>query len=220
MPDTTARLLIVDDEPSIRTSMSHVLTEIGYGVRTAEDGFSALHELRHEAPDIVLSDLKMPGMSGFELLSVVRRRFPVVHTIAMSGAFQGDEVPSGVAADAFYQKGSSIGSLLRIMEALPQMAQRAPQPPNTEEPAWVERTEHGSSGVPYVMLVCPECLRSFPHPVGNSLCLIMRETDCIHCRSSIRYVIVEPAGRELSQVLQRKPAEREQTPVIQPQYYY
>ena len=220
MPDTTSRLLIVDDEPSIRTTMSYVLNEIGYRVRTAEDGYSALHELRQEVPDIVISDLNMPGMSGFELLSVVRRRFPAIHTIAMSGAFQGDEVPSGVAADAFYQKGSSIGSLLRIMEALPQMTQRAPQPPSTEEPVWVQRNEHDSSGVPEVTIICPECQRSFPHPVGNSLCLIMRETDCIYCRSSIRYVVVEPTARKLSQVLQRKPAEREQTPAIQPQYYY
>src|SRR5271165_2973391 len=119
MPDTQAKLLIVDDEPSIRTSLSHVLGEIGYSVRTAEDGFSALVEIRKEAPDILLSDLNMPGMSGFELLSVVRRRFPAIQAIAMSGAFHGDEVPSGVAADAFFQKGSSVGSLLRIMEAMP-----------------------------------------------------------------------------------------------------
>ncbi|MDR3752146.1 MAG: response regulator [Terracidiphilus sp.] len=220
MPDTTARLLIVDDEPSIRTSMSHVLTEIGYGVRTANDGFAALRELRQEVPDIVLSDLNMPGMSGFELLTVVRRRFPAVHTIAMSGAFQGDEVPSGVAADAFYQKGSSIGSLLRIMEALPQMEPRAAQLCSTTEPVWVERAEHGSSGLPYAMIECPECLRSFPQPVGSLLCLILYEASCVFCRSSIRFVIVEPADRAASQVLQRKPAEREQTPAIQPQFYY
>jgi DNA-binding NtrC family response regulator len=120
MPETKAKLLIVDDEPSIRSSMSAVLAEIGYGVRCAENGLSALWELSREIPDILLSDLNMPGMSGFELLSVVRRRFPEIHTIAMSGAFLGDEVPSGVAADAFYQKGSSMGSLLRILEALPQ----------------------------------------------------------------------------------------------------
>jgi len=220
MPDITARLLIVDDEPSIRTSMSFVLTEIGYGVRTAEGGFAALHELRQEVPDILISDLNMPGMSGFELLSVVRRRFPAIHTIAMSGAFQGDEVPSGVAADAFYQKGSSIGSLLRIMEALPQLTQRASKAGSTEDPVRVERTDHGSSGVPYAMIDCPECLRSFPQPVGDLLCLIMYETSCIFCRSSIRFVIVEPTDRTLSQVLQRKPTDREQTPAIQPQFYY
>jgi CheY-like chemotaxis protein len=113
-----ARLLIVDDEPSIRYSLTCVLTEIGYNVRSAEDGFSALLEIRNEVPEILLSDLNMPGMSGFELLSEVRRQFPAIQTIAMSGAFSGDEVPSGIAADGFFQKGSSMGSLLRLMGGL------------------------------------------------------------------------------------------------------
>jgi CheY-like chemotaxis protein len=113
-----ARLLIVDDEPSIRYSLTCVLTEIGYEVRSAEDGLSALLEIRNQVPEILLSDLNMPGMSGFELLSEVRRQFPAIQTIAMSGAFHGDEVPSGVAADGFYQKGSSVGSLLQLMGGL------------------------------------------------------------------------------------------------------
>jgi CheY-like chemotaxis protein len=113
-----ARLLIVDDEPSIRYSLSCVLAEIGYDVRSAEDGSAALLEIRNEVPEILLSDLNMPGMSGFELLLEVRRQFPAIQTIAMSGAFHGDEVPSGVAADGFYQKGSSMGSLLRLMSGL------------------------------------------------------------------------------------------------------
>ncbi|MGA2635130.1 MAG: response regulator [Terracidiphilus sp.] len=127
MPETKAKILIVDDEPSIRGAISAVLTEIGYGVRCAEDGHSALRELSREIPDIVLSDLHMPGMTGFELLSVLRRRFPEIHTIAMSGSFSGDEVPSGVAADAFYQKGSSTGCLLRIMDSLLKTERELPQ---------------------------------------------------------------------------------------------
>ncbi|MDR3777001.1 MAG: response regulator [Terracidiphilus sp.] len=127
MPNTKARVLIVDDEPSIRLSMSLILVEIGYQVRSAEDGHSALHELRSEIPDILITDLNMPGMSGFELLAEVRRSFPAIHTIAMSGAFCGDEVPSGVAADAFFQKGSSVGSLLKMMDALPRQERMTPR---------------------------------------------------------------------------------------------
>jgi DNA-binding NtrC family response regulator len=126
MPNTPATLLIVDDEPSIRESLSQVLTEIGYRVRSAEDGFTALREIVSEAPELLLSDLNMPGISGFELLSEVRRRFPAIRTIAMSGSFRGDEAPSGVAADGFYQKGSSIAALLRMMETLPPMERYAP----------------------------------------------------------------------------------------------
>jgi CheY-like chemotaxis protein len=118
MPYAQAKLLIVDDDPSLRMSLSHIFTELGYSVRIAEDGFSALFEIRQEIPDIILSDLNMPGMSGFEFLSVVRRRFPGIHLIAMSGAFSGDGVQPGVAADAFYEKATSLGSLLQIVEAV------------------------------------------------------------------------------------------------------
>lgn len=128
MTCTKARLLIVDDEPAIRTSMSLVFTELGYSVRSAEDGFSALHQIRHEQPEILLSDLNMPGMCGFELLSVVRRQFPAIHTIAMSGSFSGIEVPCGVDADAFYEKGSGMGALLQLLRTPLQMNRPAPQP--------------------------------------------------------------------------------------------
>ena len=101
-----------------RTTLSHIFTELGYSVRSAEDGFSALFEIRQEIPDVILSDLNMPGMSGFEFLSVVRRRFPGIHVIAMSGAFSGDGVQPGVAADAFYEKATGLGSLLQIVEAV------------------------------------------------------------------------------------------------------
>lgn len=69
----------------------------------------------------------MPGMSGFELLSVVRRRFPAIRVIAMS-VFSEDEILSGVAADAFFQKGRGFGDLLMILESLPQPERWAQQP--------------------------------------------------------------------------------------------
>jgi CheY-like chemotaxis protein len=172
-----AKLLVVDDEPSIRSLISHVLAEIGYGVRSAEDGFSALGELRKEIPDILLSDLQMPGMTGFELLSVVRRRFPNVWTVAMSGMSCGDEAPSGISADAFYQKGSSMGSLLSILEALPRPKRMRPTQQKAAEPIWIHPDVHRTSGVPCVTIACPECLRTFPHTLGSHSQI--RETECV-----------------------------------------
>ena len=69
-------LLLVDDDKALRHLHSLILTHAGYSVRIAQDGFSALTATRIEVPNILLSDLYMPGMSGFELLSVVLRRFP------------------------------------------------------------------------------------------------------------------------------------------------
>jgi CheY-like chemotaxis protein len=198
-------LLIVDDEESIRTSLSQVLAEIGYRVRSADDGFSALREIRQQMPDILLSDLNMPRMSGFELLSVVRRRFPAIRTIAMSGSFSGDEVPSGVAADGFYQKGSSIVALLRIMETLPLVERVAHPPSSPDTPLWIHRNIHDFSPDAYITITCPECLRTFPEALGTGY--LKHNTNCIYCRSAIHYAIVQPADRMPLQVFQRKPAE-------------
>src|SRR5689334_24983588 len=68
-----SRVLIVDDEPVVLETSAAVIRSFGFSVRTAEDGFVALQILREVLPDIILADLRMPGMSGFELLSIVRR---------------------------------------------------------------------------------------------------------------------------------------------------
>lgn len=76
MGDFHYRILVVDDDGQIRRVSEAVLSQYGYEVRTASDGFEALALMRKALPDLIISDLKMPNMSGFELLSVVRRRFP------------------------------------------------------------------------------------------------------------------------------------------------
>jgi len=189
--DCPTTLLIVDDEPAIRTTLSQVLAEIGYSVRSAQNGFSALAEIRKEIPDIILSDLNIPGMCGFEFLSVVRRRFPSIWTIAMSVAFSGEEVASGIAADDFYQKGSGIRSLLQIIAGLAPPDRLPDNHPVASTPLRIQRIGHDARGVPYVSITCPECLRSFSQIVDGSLTLV-RETCCAHCRNPIYYAIAEP----------------------------
>jgi len=117
-------VLVVDDKEWIRIAISLVLEEFGYSVRCAEDGHSALREIYQQNPDILLSDLSMPGMSGFELLVNVRRLFPTIKVIAMSGSFSGSEVPQGVLADAFYPKGGSVSTLLQAFRSLSSMKNR------------------------------------------------------------------------------------------------
>jgi len=99
------RILVVDDEECIRVVFAAILQREGYEVRAAQDGFDALLKISQFVPDLIISDLNMPRMSGFELLSVVRRRFPNILVVASSGAYGTGVVPSGVLADAFFAKG-------------------------------------------------------------------------------------------------------------------
>lgn len=60
------QIRVVDDDPSVRESVAMTLMAAGYDVVAAEDGFRALSQLKKKLPDVILSDLDMPGMSGFE----------------------------------------------------------------------------------------------------------------------------------------------------------
>lgn len=66
------RILIVDDEANARSALSELLKDEGYAVETAADGFKALGKMADFSPDLLLTDLKMPGMDGLELLKRTR----------------------------------------------------------------------------------------------------------------------------------------------------
>lgn len=214
-----AKLLVVDDETPIRMSLSSIFTELGYGVRTAHDGFSALAEIRREIPDLILSDLKMPGMSGFELLSIVRCRFPAIQVIAMSGAFSGDGVPPGVAADAFYEKASHPGVLFRMVEAMIRTEMSPSDRTSALAPIWIPRNGHDHAGRPYVMVTCTECLRTFAQVLSKDFG-VMQGTDCVYCSSPIHYAMVHPERPALPLTFQRKPASGGPTPLSVPSLSY
>jgi CheY-like chemotaxis protein len=192
MSQAKPRLLIVDDEPNIRSSISEILAEVGYRVRSAPDARAALAEIRREAPEVLLSDLNMPGMSGSELLLLVRREFPRIRLVAMSGAFSGEDIPMGVPADAFYPKSASMEHLLEIMESFAAQKPSAPSPHDIRTPIWVARSVRDASGEAYVRVECPECFRTFPWALNGSsepTCAIA----CGFCGSSIWYAVIPPA---------------------------
>ena len=140
----------------------------------------------------MLSDLNMPQMSGFELLSVVRRRFPQIPVIAMSGAYHsGDAVPGGVIADAFYAKGqSNPQTLLRVVaDLIRTSAAHAVDHERESAPVWIPRNGKDSHGIPFVVLTCTECLRSFPLSVMTEDLQKIQETPCLFCPNTVRYII-------------------------------
>ena len=113
------RLLIVDDQRSNRELISNIMRSEGYDVLTAQDGFDALNRLVEPLPNAIISDLNMPRMSGFEFLAVVRQKFPHLPVLAISGEFQGNELPTGVLADAYLPKGGyTFNQLLSTIREL------------------------------------------------------------------------------------------------------
>jgi DNA-binding NtrC family response regulator len=77
-------ILIVDDEEMMRSLLEKILGREGYKIKTAEDGVAALEVLRSEKIDIIVSDMKMPRMNGFELLKIVKKEHPQIGVIIMT----------------------------------------------------------------------------------------------------------------------------------------
>jgi len=198
MPEAPIKLLIVDDEPITRTTLSQIFVKMGHSVRSAADGFSALEQIREAMPDVLLSDLNMPGMSGFELLSVVRRRLPGIYVIATSGAYTGETIPQGIAADAFYQKATNFHSLVSLMEKAAHTPEKPLRGTSSKVPMWIPRSQRPASGEAYAMICCPECLRAFEQTVPVTDFLIA-ENKCVYCQTPIHYAIVQPLDPTTSQ---------------------
>lgn len=144
-------------------------------------------------PDILLADLNMPGMSGIELLAVGWRRFPAIQKIAMGSVYPGNVAPSGVPAEAFFQKGDGVGELVGIIQVLPPGEHHARQCFNPSAPLRIHIDGHAGCSKAFVTIQCPECLCTFSQPVGGPNGF-MRATNCIHCGNSIQYAIVDPPG--------------------------
>ena len=80
-----ATILVIDDEEAMRDSCSQVLNKDGYMTETAEDGHSGLRKIQEVKPDLVLIDLKMPGMGGMELLEKIGQIDPDIISVVITG---------------------------------------------------------------------------------------------------------------------------------------
>lgn len=178
------RVLLADDDEACLTSTAAVLSQEGYLVLTARDGFEALAELQGGLPEIIISDLKMPNMSGFELLAIVRQRFPSVGVIARSGEFCPVGVPEGVLADKFVQKAenSDFELIETIRQLLSQLPLRTAHAKPELAPAWIPR-----STTKYVVITCPSCLRSSSVRTRDVQSGVVMMSSCLHCGAEISY---------------------------------
>jgi two-component system NtrC family response regulator len=80
----TPRILVVDDDEHLRWILQTQLEQMGYAAAAVADGTEAIAAVEKEAPALVLTDLKMPGMSGMELLEAIRRDYPEIPVVLMT----------------------------------------------------------------------------------------------------------------------------------------
>ncbi len=84
-PVATARILVADDEESIRDLCARVLTRAGYAVKTVPSGEDAVRTLAEAAFDLLISDIRMPGMSGLEVLERTKTAYPHIRVVLITG---------------------------------------------------------------------------------------------------------------------------------------
>lgn len=98
--DNSWRVLLIDDEADIREVMSIALSDEGYQVDTAADGFAGIEKCRTAAPQIVITDIRMPGMNGIAVLEAVKKIDPNIEVIVFTAFAEMDLAIQALQLDA------------------------------------------------------------------------------------------------------------------------
>jgi two-component system, OmpR family, alkaline phosphatase synthesis response regulator PhoP len=121
------RILIVDDEPNIVLSLEFLIRREGYEVAVAADGEAALQEMAGKTPDLVVLDVMLPKMNGFEVCRRIRAdpRWQATKVIMLTARGRDTEVAKGigVGADAYVTKPFSTRDLVAEINGLLRGAQ-------------------------------------------------------------------------------------------------
>lgn len=118
-----SRILVIDDESSIRKILRIMLERSGYEVDEASDGVSGMKKIRSDPPDLVITDLIMPDKEGIETILELRRDYPGLKIIAMSGggvigAQEYLKMARSVGAHRVFKKPFGMGEFLEAVEDL------------------------------------------------------------------------------------------------------
>src|SRR5678816_3931842 len=115
--ESKCRDLVVDDEVNARTALTELLRDEGYTVDAAADGFKALGKVADFGPDLVLTDLKMPGMDGIQLLGKLRESDPELPVVMMTAFGEVETAVGAMRAGArdYLSKPVNVGELQLVV---------------------------------------------------------------------------------------------------------
>lgn len=102
MPNEKKKILIIEDDVFLRELISRKIVSEGYDIKQASDGEDGLRELKNEAPDLILLDLILPGIDGFEVLMRVKKDSELAHipVIILSNLGQKEDIEKGLKLGA------------------------------------------------------------------------------------------------------------------------
>jgi two-component system, NtrC family, nitrogen regulation response regulator NtrX len=141
------KILVVDDEDNIRTSLAGILEDEGYRVTFANDGITALDVLRKELPDLVILDIWMPRQDGIETLRKIKEHYPALVVIMMSGhgTIETAVKSTKMGAYDFIEKPLSLEKLLVIIRNALGMLRLRDENSSLRERAFGDRQMTGAS---------------------------------------------------------------------------
>ena len=114
---TIRRLLVIEDDDAVREMLEMVLDSEGFEVVTAHHGAAAIAMLDEVEPSLILLDMKMPVLDGWEFLERYRRRPGAkVPVVVLTAAYDAARRAADVAADAYVAKPFAIDDLVRVIE--------------------------------------------------------------------------------------------------------
>ena len=121
-----ARVVIIDDEPSLIKFVSQNLRARGYDVADASNGLEGVERVKDYKPDLVILDINMPGMDGFEVCSYIRQFSDAAIIMLTASGHEGDKIRAlDMGADDYLTKPFGIGELMARVRAVMRRASQA-----------------------------------------------------------------------------------------------
>jgi two-component system response regulator (stage 0 sporulation protein F) len=109
-------ILVVDDDPGLRSLLEEVLVDQGYEVVTADDGASAVRAVLAREPDLILLDMRLPIMTGWDVAHELRARGYRTPVIVMTAALSSENWAAEVGAVGYLAKPFDIDALIAIVD--------------------------------------------------------------------------------------------------------